>query len=367
MPRRLQEQCFQYKAPDPVLEFDATFPDGEEYRALRKLLETQFREAGLVIRDQDLTVRDFLSVVVGLYCTTRNSRNLPGAAEACTRFMHAAYPILNQLVEEGVPFMWTAVHNAVIGPLVAESRMDTRLLCAKVVREITANEKSLIRLVVSAVEPQTRRVELDGGSRPMVRVGTANEWDGVTWLSWGVDEWDGAEQGKEYPVYVQSHALRNIRDRANLPGMGPYLECWLYDSLKHPLIVERQGEDLLVEFRIHEDRIGYLVCTPVRDLSRQGGLIAVRTFKFLTMENTPEARMLKTQLRLSRRDVDWLGLHELAAFTQTDLRDDPVLREMMAKCGCGHLFELAVQEEGSFVPQAKPFAAEMRKYLRIAA
>jgi hypothetical protein len=109
------------------------------------------------------------------------------------------------------------------------------------------------------------------------------------------------------------------------------------------------------------------VVTPLQDWAGKGGLVAVRTFKFLTMENTPEARLLRERLRLTRRDVDWLGLHELAAFTQTDLCDDPVLRPLMEACGCGHLFALAEAGEGAFAPEPKPFAVEMRRYLRIAA
>jgi hypothetical protein len=42
----------------------------------------------------------------------------------------------------------------------------------------------------------------------------------------------------------------------------------------------------VVEFRIREHRVGYLVVTPLAD---RGACAAVRTFTFLTMENTPEA------------------------------------------------------------------------------
>src|SRR5690242_5795450 len=87
-----------------------------------------------------------------------------------------------------------------------------------------------------------------------------------------------------------------------------------------------------------------LKVTPLAEMA------VVRTFKFLTMENTPEARKLHQRLKLTRRDVDWLRLHELAAFTQTDLKDDPELRPLMEACGCGHLFTLA---EGDYAPKPK--------------
>jgi hypothetical protein len=132
----------------------------------------------------------------------------------------------------------------------------------------------------------------------------------------------------------------------------------LAESLSDPRIVEREGQDLLVEYRLKQHRMGYLVVTALEDVA------VVRTFKFLTMDRTPEARMLEERLRLTRRDVDWLGLHELTAFTQTDLRQDTVLRELMEACGCGHLFEL---DHVDYAPEPKAYAAEVRRYLRIAA
>jgi hypothetical protein len=140
---------------------------------------------------------------------------------------------------------------------------------------------------------------------------------------------------EEYPVYVQSHALRQLHRRVNLKRMAPYLEAWLAESLAKPRIIDRHGDDLLVEYRLREHRVGYLIVTQQKDL------VTVRTFKFLTMTGTPEARMLERQLRLKRQDMNWLGLHELTAFTQTDLSRDPVLAALLEACGCGHLFSLA--------------------------
>ena len=64
-------------------------------------------------------------------------------------------------------------------------------------------------------------------------------------------------------------------------------------------------------------------------------------------------------------EVHWLRLNELESFTHTDLRSDPLLRRPMDECGCGQLFQLA--EKHDFAPQPKALAAEVRKYLRLAA
>jgi hypothetical protein len=350
MPRRAQELFVQHKFPDPVLEFDASFPTDHEHRALRKTLERGFAEASIDAGVADITVRDFFSVIAGLKHTVQGTRNQPNFPEPCYRFMELAAPLLEVLYEPFIPHAWPPLHTAVISLLVAHSRVESQLLTATLRQDMTSNGKYVIRMIVSRAEPQRRHVALDGAARPMVRIGTANEWDGVRWTSW---------EGK--PVYAQSHALRQLRDRVNLSKTTPYLESWLHESLNAPVVVDRQGADLLVEYRISGYRLGYLVITPLHDV------VAVRTFKFLTMESTPEARMLEKRLRLTRRDVDWLGLHELAAFTQTDLRTDPVLRALLTDCGCAHLFELAENRNFDFAPTPKPFAAEMKRYLRLAA
>jgi hypothetical protein len=44
-PRHVQEQFCQHKFPDPILEFDPSFPRDQEHRTLRKSLESTFRKA----------------------------------------------------------------------------------------------------------------------------------------------------------------------------------------------------------------------------------------------------------------------------------------------------------------------------------
>jgi hypothetical protein len=312
-----------------------------------------------------MPVRDFFAVVLGLNSIIIGSLKQPNLPEEIKLFLRAAQPILKVCVEHGMPAVWNALHAAVIVPLVAHSRLDSRLLVASPSSELTATQKTLVRMNVRAIEPQIQHVELDGSERPVMRVGTGNEWDDVRWVSWDGEVLGRAETGRQIPVYIQSHGLRQLHARVRYPSVTPYLEHWLYESLKNPRIVERTREDLLVEYRIQQDRLGYLIVTPLADCA------VVRTFKFLTMENTPEARLLNKELRLTRRDVDWLGLQEMSAFTQTDLGSDPVLRPIMERCGCGHLFELSKMSADEFAPKITPqpraLAAEMKKYLRMAA
>lgn len=359
MPRSVQEQFLRLKFPDPVIEFDESYPDDAAHRSLRRAIEDNFRKATIELDGLTVTVRDFFAVIGGVYHAAASCIIDKQTPATVVRFLIEARRIMEALYEPNIGEAWGPVHQAVVCPLIARSRLDTRLMTTRVKQEFQENGKYVVRLTISSMPAESRQLTLDGGQRPMWRVGTNNEWDVVRWVSWdgatvGHPEWAG-----EIPVYIQSHALRNLRQRVNLARVNPYLEYWLYMSLKNPTIVERQGEDLLVAFELMDCyRVGYLVVTPTPNA------IAVRTFLFLTMENTPESRLLKRRLKLTRRDVDWLGLHELSAFTRTDLSDDQELYDLLDECGCAHLFELNEQD---YTPVPKPFAAELRRYLRLAA
>ena len=367
MPRRVQELFWQRKIPDPVLQFDRAVPSGAEHRATRRAIEDGFADATVDVGGVMLTARDFLSVVAGCTLVVRHSAPA-GLATEVVRFLNEAAPVLGRCYDDHLLPALQSVWRGVVGPVYAHSRHDTRLLTARLdYSPPTPTGKVGVAVVVSAVRPQVTAARLDGAVRPMyrVRVGVGGGGDGAEWVSWTGRQLGHGDPAARYPVYVQSHALRQLRDRANLPGATPYLEAWLGESLADPRVVERQGrDDLLVEFRVDVHRLGYLVVTPLPEL------VAVRTFKFLTMERTPEARALERHLRLTRRDVDWLGLHELSAFTRTDLRSDPVLRPLLEACGCGHLFELAAAQASAAGPLAAPptpLAAEVRRYVRLAA
>jgi len=362
LPRYLKEGYWKEKLPDPALVFDDTVPNGREHEPMRAAVEAGFRNAKIHIFDEEMSVREFIAVLMGLKNAVAQTERLPKMPEPIAQFFDQAPPILDYCHDTFMPEAAMALFMAANVPCTAHSRLDTRLLTTRLTSEPEPSGKIAVRVIISAAEPQVRHVSLDGSPRPMYRVANSCNPNGVKWLSWNGAQLGNGDADAKYPVYVQSHALRQLHQRVNLPAAAPYLQSWLAASLEQPKIVERQqGGDLLVEYRIRENRLGYLVVTPMADL------VAVRTFKFLTMEHTPEARLLQKQLRLTRRDIDWLRLDELTAFTQTDLCDDLVLRSMLEACGCGHLFSISEEGETIYAPKPKPFAADLRRYLRMAA
>jgi hypothetical protein len=209
-----------------------------------------------------------------------------------------------------------------------------------------------------------KQVTIKGIPRDVYRVASGSPSGEPNWVTLrrkalGIPGKSGVH--RKLPVYVQQHALRRLHERVNLVTAAPYLEAWLEDSLSKPRIVERQGsrgQHLIVEYRIGKHRFGYLACTVLRRM------IVVRTFKFLTMRSTPEGRRLEKRLKITRADVDHLGLHRLDTFTQTDLTQDHSLRYLLKKAGCGHLLTLTPED---YAPKPRAYAAEVKRYLKRAA
>ena len=360
LPRGAQELFWKRKLPDPVLSFDSSFPDRDKAdRALRNEVLRAFQSAEFEINGVKVLVRDFVSILTSFRLIVEGTKELRLFPDYMREFFQFVRTRIIPLQGEHFPHAFAAQVHKVKAPLIANSRFDTRMLYVTFDTGIAANGKVLMRATAHREQPQVVRLQLDGQHRPVYRVAT--HWNSLPlqWLSWTSDQLPSIPPGLELPVYVQSHALRQLQTRLDHRRAGPYLHCWLGESLSEPNIVRRvSGGDLLVEYRLCEHRFGYLVVSQLK------GAIVVRTFLFLTMQQTPEARKLERKLRLTQRDIDWLRLSELSAFTETDLRHDAQLREIFAACGCGHLFEL---DEEDYAQVPTPHAAEVRRYLGLAA
>jgi hypothetical protein len=104
-------------------------------------------------------------------------------------------------------------------------------------------------------------------------------------------------------------------------------------------------------------RIGYFVGNVI------GGKVLIRTFLFLTMQGTPESKLLYQRLGVRRADIERLGLDELATYLYTDLGDDEQLARILTDCGCGGLLEL--RNTWNAGGSKRECARQIRAHLRI--
>lgn len=154
--------------------------------------------------------------------------------------------------------------------------------------------------------------------------------------------WDRAVIGLEgpgrVPVLVLKHAVERLEQRLPLRGSEDYLHALMLESLEQPRIASRSGDTLFVEFRNGHKKYGYFVAELI------SGAVLVRTFKFLTMQGTPESEELRRVLRLQRRDIEYLKLDDFFGLAYSDIQEDPLLSRAFAECGCGHLISLLKPE-----------------------
>ncbi len=92
-----------------------------------------------------------------------------------------------------------------------------------------------------------------------------------------------------------------------------------------------------------EYKIGYFVMTA------EDGYLLVRTFLFITTEQTREGRRLASLTHLNLLDKRYLGIDRMDAFMTYNILGDPVLRALFEKAGCGSLMKYLdmVYPEGS--------------------
>lgn len=182
------------------------------------------------------------------------------------------------------------------------------------------------------------------------------------WIQWSSALVQAPGPPQDLPVYIQKHALQRILAAdGRFPGLSQKnraaLQRVLAASLQRPVLTPQPHTPgtWLVSFGHDSGKLGYLVATALPDA------ILIRTFLFLTMDGTPEGDRLSRRLRARRIDKQFLGLDRLDTLIDSDIGQDPVLREILRDCGCDHLFEVCGVNGELKTGQA----AEIRRYFRL--
>jgi len=224
-----------------------------------------------------------------------------------------------------------AMHFAVLDIIMQRSSMDG-ILFAPVVLPPGLGGPA-VRL--AAQRPTPTYFQRDGRERPAWRCGGPDFTDScICWATWPAEVRGAPSGSPSADVYLQSHALKNLRERVPLAGLNGLLDLAAYQSLEDPTLVRTGPKEWLVDFRFGDMRLGYFTAVEIE------GRILITTFLFLTMRDTPEGKRIREVLGLRAEQVEWLRLDALPYFTQSDVAQDSQLRAVLTECGCGHLFEL---------------------------
>ena len=139
---------------------------------------------------------------------------------------------------------------------------------------------------------------------------------------------------KALDVYIQAHALIRLYERIDCTYRD-LVHSDLLLSLSHPKVFMMKGQRRLIEYRINnKDKAGYLLAEVVH------GVVVIRTFLFLTHEDTPEGERLKKIMGSEREDTKYWALDRLSTFIASDIHKNERLKGKFIEAGCGSLFRI---------------------------
>jgi hypothetical protein len=300
---------------------------------------------------------DFLSICravpMGFLSITKSDR----LSQEQRVFVEQAGKFSAAYYQEKKPKAVESLNAEIMIQLLSYSRIDTQLFGCVLSKIGDRQARFAHELTLYRSEPRVIHVVIHGERHRAYQWAFPTAFEGIKWV-----ECDGAvfglEHGRNYPIFLQSHALRRLRERLAASLITEVtLQQGLMFSLIEPNVVERQEDGYLIEFHLGGTRVGYLVARVNQDT------ILVNTFLLLTMSGTPENRLLRHKLGLTRRDIEYEGLDRLETFLAPDILADEQLVRVLEECGCGPLLTLARDGFPHKVEDSR--AEELKRFLRI--
>lgn len=243
------------------------------------------------------------------------------------------------------------VHDA----LAAMSRIDRKILVFDVEYADLSSEKTELRIHIDVRQVHQTTATIDGVPRPIFRWSLMATPPLKDELSWPKEELGVLFGPERFPVYFQRHAIEQLQKR--IPGVPLMAVAY---SLCFPEFASCSDGRFLIAFGIGSTKLGYFAGDVLSDK------VLIKTFLFLTMRGCPEGDLLARKLGMSRKDLEFTELDSLRCFTESGVRTDPRLqglRDLLEKCGCGHLLKLDVDDEHFAQPGKGGNAEMLAKYL----
>jgi hypothetical protein len=209
-------------------------------------------------------------------------------------------------------------------------------LCFNVSIERTPGKKAYQTIKISQYNPVTRCFNVEGKPRNahlcfFFGLGNINDFPVIL-------KENTINNILPLKVYVQDHAINRLYERLNFDkDKKGYLFYNLGLSLLEPEVVGKDKDSYLVSFYVDIEKtrkkLGYLVVGFFEDVA------LIKSFKFLTMTGTPEHKSLKSSFKACREDLEYFNLDTIH-FLNSDIFDDPGIRQIFKKCNLSHLFDI---------------------------
>jgi hypothetical protein len=357
LPLVLREYLLQHPYPKPKVVIDGSAHGNPDAAAIQSRIEAFLLDAKMILDNgHTLALNKFFTLLTPLLHRFQSIK-LTVPDPKWPKHVERSIAILADCVDKNSGSALITLFRGVDKILIEYSKIDKGIWWTKAKCEPLPKVGKKIVIALHLTLPQSIKVGLDG-KRPQKAFLCSAPFgsEELKWVNWDAATVKKKNDQRSYPVYVTQHTLDRLRERITLTG--PEVEDFMWQSLTKPILRDADRTDeFLCEYRLGGHLLGYF---PIR---READRIICKTFLFLTMQGTPESRLLNQRLRLVRKDIEEKDLNALGLFLTTDIQDDPVLRKIFNECGCGHLFDMAKPELRATAQ--KGFAEDMRKFLRI--
>lgn len=214
------------------------------------------------------------------------------------------------------------------------SRLDERIIWFKVEASAEVGDPLPAIIVVGVTRQVPSYLPVSDGRRKAFPCMRSRPWGGVEPVVWNPARLGLSADDRPLPVFISDHAIHRLHERLPIAPNLSELDRLVSAALDWPELQpaeEQEPDRCLVALRRGERKYGYLVAELYPDF------VFVRTFLFLTMQGTPEAKQLRDRLGLSRADIEYFKLDHYLTLAHSDVGQDPELRAALTSCGCGHL------------------------------
>ncbi len=140
--------------------------------------------------------------------------------------------------------------------------------------------------------------------------------------------------GKNYPVYIQRHALERVHERVGLELK--YVTTLLLTQVSYRDVRTYKGKLLIPLYSNNslKYKLGYLLGSIKEER------FLIDTFLFISQDGTPEGDKLNELMAINKVEKRFLELDRVEHFVKSNLKDDEELYPIFETCNLSHLFKL---------------------------
>ena len=196
-----------------------------------------------------------------------------------------------------------------------------------------------IKTVVYGFPPRKTIIAIDGMKRPVFQLAKPVYDAPVEWVTINTglleDKYEGNHKTLE--VYIQSHALRRLRERLDLLSDHSINYTLWENSAEIKEVICYKGY-MLLPYKVFDTKVGYLVAYVIEEK------FIIKTFLFITHTFTPEGDQLLKLTGLGRHDITYWKIDRLSTFVNLDTEENKDIIELFNEAGLGELMNLKQKE-----------------------